>query len=193
MTVTAEEARAALSARLGPGAFAHSVAVAETASGLAAAYGVDPAESYLGGLLHDWAREMAADRLLAEAEALDIVITDVDRAVPYLLHARVGARTVRDTLPGLSERVTTAIERHTTGSPDMSDLDMVVYLADMLEPGRDFEGVEALRDQVGQLGLSELYAHAYTASLLHLLKRRKHLHPETLAAWNAVVESREHR
>ena len=193
MTVTAAEARAALAARLGAGAYAHSVAVAETASRLADVYGIDPAEGYLGGLLHDWARELGSDRLLAQAEALGVDITDVDRAVPYLLHARVGALTVRDTLPGLSERITTAIERHTTGAPGMGDLDMVVYLADMLEPGRDFDGVEELRGAIGRFGLEELYAQAYTASLLHLLKRRKHLHPQTLAAWNAVVESREHR
>ncbi|HET6498609.1 MAG TPA: bis(5'-nucleosyl)-tetraphosphatase (symmetrical) YqeK, partial [Coriobacteriia bacterium] len=181
------EASEALARRLDAGGYAHSVAVAETAAGLATVYGVDAESAYLAGLLHDWARDDAPDTLLAEAARLGVEVTSVDRAVPYLLHARTGAAAVGEWFTWLSPDVINAISRHTLGSPDMSDLDAVVYLADAIEPGRDSAAAEGLRALVGTVPLFDLYGRAYAHSLERLVRERRRIHPGTVDAWNAII------
>ena len=69
----------------------------------------------------------------------------------------------------------------------MTDLDQVVYLADMIEPARDYRGVDELREAVGEVPLSELFALGYRASVMHLVRTRRRIHPETVAVWNSLV------
>ncbi|MBW6468907.1 MAG: bis(5'-nucleosyl)-tetraphosphatase (symmetrical) YqeK, partial [Coriobacteriia bacterium] len=161
--------------------------VAQTAARLADVYDVDPDEAYLAGLLHDWSRDEDGAALCDEAVRLGIEMTPVDEAVPYLLHARTGAAALRERFPGLSESILEAVERHTFGGPEMTDLDRVVYLADALEPARDAPATDELREQVGRTALVELYERAYAASLEHLIRRRRRIHPATVEAWNSIV------
>jgi predicted HD superfamily hydrolase involved in NAD metabolism len=182
-----EDARAAVRARLGEKASAHSERVAQAASDLAAAYGVDAGLARLAGLLHDWDRELSADELVSAAREAAIVMTPADAAVPYLLHARTAAAQLGRAMPDLPPEVLTAVSRHTLGAADMSDLDMVVYLADMLEPARTYPGVEELRSSVGKTSLAELFARGYQESVAHLVDTRRRIHPDTVAVWNALV------
>jgi predicted HD superfamily hydrolase involved in NAD metabolism len=194
MTVspTYTEVHDKLATRLGDRSMAHCEAVAETAASLGAAYGVDPDTARLAGLLHDWAREMTEDELLSAADTHELETTAVDMAVPYLLHAKAGAMEVRATFPDLPHEVGQAIELHTLGSPDMADLDKVVYIADMIEPARSFSGVDKLREAVGSISLDELFARSYARSIIHLIKKRRRIHPETVQVWNNLV-AEEHR
>lgn len=182
-----EDAERALAQRLSPAAVAHSRRVAEAAAELASAYGADVEEARLAGLLHDWSRETDPRELLARAGESGIGVTPVDELVPYLLHAPVGAMDVEAALPGVSGEVRDAIARHTVGAAEMTVLDRVVYLADMIESARDFPGVDDLRASVGLLPLDELFARGYSASLRYIIGGRRHLHPDTVAVWNAVV------
>lgn len=186
------DALAAVTERLCADALAHSKSTAETAARIAETYCVNGEHARLAGLLHDWARENGGDALLAEARSLGIVVTEVDEAVPYLLHARIGAEGVRAAFPGIPEEIAGAIERHTVGGANMSPLDKVVYVADMLEPGRCFHGVDDLRDLIGVATLDELFAEAYVISMHHLVRGRKRIHPATIDAWNAII-ARGHR
>jgi len=185
--VTYDDALSALEARLGHKAAKHCKRVAATAAELAAAYGVDVESARLAGLLHDWDRETPPETLLAAAARDGVEVSDADAANPHLLHARTGAVAVREAFPGLPAEVTQAIARHTLGAADMTPLDMVVYLADMLEPHRDFEGVRELRDAVGKVSLPELFTLGYQRSVRYLVEARKRIHPDTVAVWNALV------
>lgn len=187
MTVTYQQARDALISRLTPSALDHSERVAATAVSLAALYGVSESDAALAGLLHDWDRETQPQKLVDNARSLGIEVTDADEAVPYLLHGPVGAADVLRVLPEISPEVAGAIEAHTFGSPVMTPLAMVVYVADIIEPSRQHEGVQALRDSAGVVPLEQLYADAYARSLHHLIDTRKHIHPRTVASWNAIV------
>lgn len=189
MSVSYEDALAAIEARLGHKAAKHCKRVAATAVALAMAYGVDPDSARLAGLLHDWDRETPPDALLGEARAAGLEVSDADEASPHLLHARTGAVAAREALPGLPADVVDAISRHTIGAPDMTPLDMVVYLADMIEPHRDYVGVQELRDAVGAVPLGELFALAYQESMRHLVDARKRMHPLTVDVWNSFVAS----
>jgi predicted HD superfamily hydrolase involved in NAD metabolism len=177
----------AISGRIGEAGLRHSLGVAESAAELAEAYGVDRDEARLAGLLHDWAKDSSNDELLSAAIELGIPVTDVDLAVPYLLHAPVAAAEIRLALPEVSEDVTAAIAAHTYGVVPMQPLDMIVYVADTIEPGRVHEGVEALREAVGQVSLLELFTRAYANSLRHLVETRRRIHPGTIDMWNRLV------
>lgn len=187
MSTTRESALEALTGHVSPDSADHCRAVAKAAEELARRHGVDPDHAWLAGLLHDWAREESSDELLARAARLGIEIIPIDHDVPYLLHAKVGRAELSFAMKDLSPAVLDAIERHTLGSPEMTDLDMCVYVADMIEPARRFEGVDALRQAVGTLSLFDLYASSYAASLAHLLAAGKYIHPASVQAWNAIV------
>jgi len=187
-SITYNQASAALRARLGEAGAQHSERVAETAGDLASAYGLEPEPARLAGLLHDWDREQSSHALASAARDAGIELTEADVAVPYLLHARTAAVSLEQSLPGLPPAVVQAVSRHTLGAPDMSELDMVVYLADMIEPARTFPGVEELRDAVGTVPLGELFALGYQHSLAHLVSARRRIHPDTVAVWNSLVE-----
>lgn len=185
--ITYDVAEALLTMRLSPSAVAHSRGVAETAKRLAEHYGVDVDAARLAGLLHDWDREQTPDQLFAAAEAAGLAVSAADESVPYLLHARTGAFALRAALPGLPDEVVSAVAHHTVGSTEMSDLDKLVYIADMIEPGRDYPGVEALRELATSAALCELFAAAYQRSILYLIGNRKRIHPDTVAVWNSLV------
>jgi len=182
-----DSARAALAGRLSAPAYAHSIRVAETAAAMARAYGADEDSARLGGLLHDWDRELGPDQLLSSAERLGMPVDPVESGRPYLLHAGTGAAALRDTFDDLPHEVVTAVGRHTVGAEEMSELDMIVFVADMIEPSRSFEGVDDLRDRVGEVPLEELFAGAYRRSVMHLVDQGKPIHPDTVKVWNAYV------
>ena len=165
----------------------HCVRVAETAAGIAAAYGEDEEAARLAGLLHDWDRDTSADELLERAAAKDVEVTEEDRLVPYLLHSRVGAAELAERFPGLDASVLEAVATHTLGAPAMRPLSKIVYVADMLEPVRSYYGVDELRDAVGVCTLEELFRRAYTRSLIRVMERRRHIHRTTVETWNRHV------
>jgi len=117
---------------------AHSLRVARFAERLAHDHGEDPRPARLAGLLHDLARLYSMPRLLAECEARNMPIDAFERANPIVLHARLGAELAREAFGIHDDVVLSAIRKHTVADPQMSRLDTIVYLADALEPGRDF-------------------------------------------------------
>jgi predicted HD superfamily hydrolase involved in NAD metabolism len=182
-----EEARAAVRERLSRESGEHCERVAETSAEIANAYGEDVDVARLAGLLHDWDRDTSADELLDRAVASGVEVTQEDRLVPYLLHARVGAAELSERYPGLDARVLEAVATHTLGAPVMSPLAKIVYVADMLEPVRSYPGVEELREAIGSCALDELFRRAYTRSLMRVLERRRHIHEATVETWNQQV------
>ncbi|MHB9002992.1 MAG: bis(5'-nucleosyl)-tetraphosphatase (symmetrical) YqeK [Coriobacteriia bacterium] len=186
--VSYDAALLAVRARLTPASAAHCEAVAQQAAFIAAQYDVDVEAARLGGLLHDWARDVDKGELLDMALKRGIVSDAVGDKVPYLLHAQIGAILIAEEFPGILDEILTAVERHTTGAPDMTELDIVVYVADMTEPARSFPGVQDLRDAIGEVPISELFARAYETSMHHLLERRRRLAPGTVHVWNGIVD-----
>lgn len=181
------EITAAVRERLGEPAFKHCMRVADTAASLGVIYGIDPAEAWLAGLLHDWDRELDDTELVRAARDAGIAADATEAEVPYLLHARTGAAAVAERFPELPPGVVSAVANHTVGSASMSDLDCIVYVADMIEPGRTFKGVDELREAAGTVSLQDLFALAYQHSLMHLIRSRKLIHPDTVAIWNTLV------
>jgi predicted HD superfamily hydrolase involved in NAD metabolism len=120
--------------------YAHILGVARTAERLACAHGVDPGQARLAGLLHDFARLYPGERLLRECAERGLSVDPFEAANPVVLHARLGAELARDEFGVTDEAILSAIRKHTLAAATMSPLDEILYLADGLEPGRDFLG-----------------------------------------------------
>lgn len=182
-----ERAEDSLEQRLSPASVSHSKGVSETAAELARNAGADADHAALAGILHDWSREESDEELLAFAREHDLPLCEVDLAVPHLLHARVAARRVAESFPDAEPEVLSAIESHTLGAVPMSALAKIVYVADVIEPGRSFEGVESLRHAVRNVGVDEAFAIAMCRTVDHLVRARKPIHPTTVEVWNEHV------
>lgn len=134
--------------------FTHTLGVARLARRLALRNGTDPDQALVAGMLHDLARLWPAERLLAECERRGMRIDAFERSNPTVLHARVGAELAAERFGVGDESVLSAIRAHTLGSGSMTKLDVIVYLADALEPGRDFDE----RAELEKLALADLDA-----------------------------------
>lgn len=174
-----ERARAAVRGHLGEAAASHCERTAEAAREIASRVGVEPDSAALAGLLHDWSRQDSAEELVELAQGAGLSILPEERAHPYLLHARVAAEQVRAAFPGIRIDVLSAIAAHTVGTVPMTPLDKVVYIADAIEPGRDYPGVDELREAAASEPLDEVFAKAYADSVAFVLRKGSPLHPMT--------------
>lgn len=136
--------RAQVRPYLKPKRAAHAEGVEQTAVQLAERWGEDPHTAAEAGILHDITKCFPAEKQLKLCEKYGIMLSIAERETPALLHALTGAELARE-LFGVSDAVYGAIRWHTTGRPDMSLLEKIIYLADYVEPTRDFDGVRKLR------------------------------------------------
>lgn len=166
--------------------FEHSLFVSKTAADLARQHNCDVSRAELAGLLHDYARNLEEADLLALAESNELIKHPLERQVPMLLHGPVGALLVKEDL-GISDReVLEAIAYHTTAAPGMSVLAGIVYLADMIEPLRDFPGVDALRN-LAKDDLEAAVLAGLNASIKYCIKRGVMIHPCSIEARNFLL------
>ncbi|MCL1879545.1 MAG: bis(5'-nucleosyl)-tetraphosphatase (symmetrical) YqeK [Actinomycetia bacterium] len=179
--------RIELASRLSPERYAHSLAVADTAAEIAKLYGVDTDKARAAGLLHDWDKDLSDQQLMARAEEYRLDLQGLTGGIPALLHAQTGARAVAERFSELPGDVIQAIARHSQAAPDMNQLDMVIYIADAIEPGRCYGNLDSLRTLVGQVELRTLFFKAFEATLTHLIERHRLIEPGALAVWNAYV------
>ena len=182
-----------LEKRLKRSRYEHALSVADTAARLARIYGVDERKARLAGLLHDWDKSYDDEGIRRRAEELGLEVDPYSFAeMPALLHGFTAAAALAQAYPQLPRDVVRAIELHTTGEIGMTDLDMIVYVADAIEPGRRYGGLDDVRKLVGKASLEELYLATFQHILLNLVDRRKRVYPRTLEVWNHyVVRARE--
>lgn len=131
-------------AMLKPKRIPHVQGCEEEAVRLARRWGCDPEMAAEAAILHDCTKKLTLDGQLALCRLYCIEIDALERQSEKLLHSRTGAA-VAEREFGCSSEIVDAIRWHTTGKPDMSLLEKIIYMADYIEPHRDFEGVEALR------------------------------------------------
>lgn len=162
--------------------FLHVLRVEEMAVTLAKKYDVSVEKASIAALAHDYAKERP------DKEMADIILAqDFDKELlPYgnpIWHGIVGAYLVEKELGIHDLEILQAIRLHTTGAKNMTPLDKVIYVADYVETGRDFPGVETARS----LALTDLdQAVGYEAkhTLLHLIESNAKVFPKSLETYN---------
>jgi predicted HD superfamily hydrolase involved in NAD metabolism len=169
--------------RLSEKRYGHTLRVADTAERLASVHGLDSDRTRLASLLHDAARETEPEEFLWLAERWNVPVGEPERQSPKLLHGPVAAELVRRELGVEDEEVLEAIRAHTTGLPGMGPIALALYVADKIEPARDYPSVGRLRKLASE-DLREAATEALRRVVAHNEGRGRPIHPdsrETLA------------
>lgn len=116
--------------------YRHTLGVMYTSAALAMRYGADLEKAQVAGLLHDCAKCIPNDKKLKLCEKHHIPVTRVENNAPFLLHSKLGAYLAKEKYGVADEEILQAIVWHTTGKPDMTLLEEIVFLADYIEPMR---------------------------------------------------------
>jgi len=174
-----------ISDQLRPKRFQHVLRVEQTALELAAKNGVDAEKASIAGLIHDYAKQRPDADFIAAIKAyqLDADLLNYGNAI---WHGLVGAELIKRELHIYDEDILNAVRHHTTGDVYMTSLEQVVYMADYLEPARDFPGVdEARKITAKDLGAGVAYQAQHT--LQYLVENGLPVYPKSLETYNAWV------
>lgn len=165
--------------------FKHMLGVEKAAAELAARFGGDIYQASLAGLLHDYAKEVSTEEFfrLIENYRLD---SDLKKWGNAVWHGKVGFLKIKEDLGLNDEEILHAIEVHTVGDKAMSLLDKIVYVADYIEEGRDFPGVEKAR-QLAELSLDKALAYETRETMIYLAKHNLPIYPQTLETYNSYI------
>lgn len=145
--LTPDELRPIALSYLKPKRMPHVLGTEQEAVRLVRRYGGDETQARIAALLHDCTKKLDMAQQLALCEKYGIMLDELEQKALKLLHSKTGAAIARDVF-GVEDAVYDAIFYHTTGKPDMTRLEKIIYLADYIEPTRDFPGVDELRKTV---------------------------------------------
>ena len=171
--------------------YKHSIAVADTAEMIASKENFSIKKARQAALLHDYAKAMSITELRNIA---DLIIDEwnIDKEellIPYVLHAPVSAYLAKTKL-GISDmEVLEAIRFHTIGSPDMGKLAQIIFLADFIEPNRNFSEADTIRSQL-EKGLEETIILICSYSIKYNIDLQRIVHPNTVRLRNAYLRRR---
>ena len=158
----------------------HVLGTEQTAKELAERYGANVEKARFAALLHDATKRLSMEEQLALCEHYHIALDELEQRALKLLHAKTGAALARDVF-GADDEIYNAILWHTTGKPGMTVLEKVLYLADYIEPNRDFDGVEELRKVVWE-DIDRGLAMGLTMTVEEMEERGNPVHHNTLEA-----------
>ena len=174
-----ENAEAFARSRLSERRFGHTLRVANTAADLARVHGLDEDRARLSALVHDAARETGPEGFLELAGEWGLPVGEPERQSPKLLHGPVAAELARRELGVDDEEVLEAVRAHTTGKPGMGPLALALYVADKIEPARDYPSVERLRAMAKE-DLHIAATESLRRAIAHNEERGKAIHPASL-------------
>lgn len=164
---------------------AHAKGVEKTARRLAIAYGADEEKAALAALLHDYGKTYSKDDLKQIAFANNI-IDEFLLQEPALLHAPVGSWLLEHELGIDDLEILNAVKTHTTGTAGMTLLSGIIYLADNIEPGRSFPGVDEIRELAFK-DLHKALLRAVDTTIRYVLERQSILHPGSISFRNWLI------
>jgi predicted HD superfamily hydrolase involved in NAD metabolism len=163
----------------------HTLGVMESSVKLAQRYGADPERAETAAILHDVAKYWPVERMreIIEQNGLSTELLKYDK---QLWHAEVGAFAAEHDYGITDTEVLDAIRYHTSGRENMSLLEKIVCLADYIEPGRDFPGVDEIR-RLAKVSLEEGLIAGLDSTISLLLEKRRIVFPLTVLARNDLV------
>ena len=148
--------------------YKHSLGVCDEAVKLAEKYGADTEKAYTAGILHDCAKGYDTDDQIKLCQKYGVVLDDITLACKPVIHAPLGAKIAKAEYGVNDKDVLDAIMCHTVAKENMSLLDKIIYIADMIEPMRDFDGVEELGKRRTKILTGHLFLDLNKAlSLMH--------------------------
>lgn len=166
----------------------HSMRVRDTAVKLAKIFNCDLDKAILAAVLHDCAKYVDKDYLLKQATKFGIMNHKSYKDNMQVVHAPLGAIIAKKEYGVKDKEVLNAICYHTTGRKKMTKLDKIIYVADFIEPKRDFDGIDRIR-KLAKKDLDAAVLAALENSILFLVKKHSPIHLDTIKARNYLIHS----
>ncbi|GAB7386613.1 bis(5'-nucleosyl)-tetraphosphatase (symmetrical) YqeK [Bacillaceae bacterium] len=167
--------------------YQHTLGVVETAVRLAEKYGADVEKAELAAILHDYAKYWPGEKM-REIMLQDERAKEVLNYGKPLWHAHAGAIAAERELGITDPAVLDAIRYHTSGRVGMTLLEKIVWLADYIEPGRQFPGVEKVRE-IAEDDLDAAIVTAFAQTIAYLAERKQPIYPVTVEAYNDLLQA----
>ncbi len=162
--------------------FEHCIGVSKTAKKLAELNQYDEDKAALAGFIHDYAKQVSVEeyREVIKTKGFDQDLLNWNRSI---WHGIVGTYFIQRDLKITDSEILTAVRRHTTADVEMTTLDKIVFMADYIEPGRSFPGVEEAR-KITYANLDKGVGYQLAHTLEFLIEKRNKIYPRTLDAYN---------
>lgn len=167
--------------------FNHSIRVMETAIELAKIYGENELRAEMAGLLHDSGKWKSKELTLQKVNEWGIILSSEEKISYNLVHGSVSVYIAKNIFGIDDEDVINAIKYHITGRENMSRLEKIVYIADMIEPKREYEGVDEFR-KLAKKDLDKAMFEILNDNLKHLLDKNAYIAIDSLKARNFYLK-----
>lgn len=165
----------------------HSLNVMEECKKLANNYGIEEEKAIIAGLYHDCGKFIQRSNAYEFIEQYNLVIKEEFLKNYQLLHPALGYYVGKIKYNIKDEEIINAIYYHTTLRPDPTLLDKIVYIADAIEPSRDYEGVEDLR-KLAYIDLDSAVLLSLENTIIDIIKKKKYLGLDSIISRNHLLE-----
>lgn len=184
-----DKIKAYLSENLMESRYSHTLGVVETAIALANINGVDVKKAEMAALAHDVAKNMTVESMRQIIEENNIEMSNETVQTPELWHSIIGPIVGEEVFQIKDKDILSAMRWHTTGKENMTTLEKIIYMADMIEPKRNFRGVEALRETTFK-DLDEGFLMALNHTIKYLIDKGFCVDINTINARNYIILNR---
>jgi predicted HD superfamily hydrolase involved in NAD metabolism len=169
--------------------YKHTLGVMESAIELANQYGTDPKKAECAAIFHDYAKFRPKEEMkqIIQEQGMDPLLLEYNSE---LWHAPVGAYLVKKEAGITDQEILDAVRFHTSGRPGMTLLEKIIYLADYIEPGRHFPGVEEVRE-LAKISLNDALIASMKNTIVFLLKKNQAVFPDTFNTYNHLILNKE--
>lgn len=164
----------------------HSEGTAREAEKLCKIYNADPEKGFFAGMVHDIAKDIDIDKVIDIARKYGVELDEFMIKNPKIIHGPLGAKILQRDEHINDEKILSAVKLHTIGSTNMSMLDKIIYIADLTEVNRIYEGVGSIRE-ISYRNLDEALKLTISYSMIHVLKKGFVIHPNSLNAYNKLL------
>ena len=166
----------------------HSLRVAEEAQKLARCYNIDEQKAYLAGLVHDIAKEYSEEENKQIVEKYNLSNELLQKENKKNLHADIGFIIAKEQYK-LPDEICNAIKYHTFGDVNMSLLDIIIFVADKIEPGKKYDGIEEER-KLAYIDIKKSMIMCIENKIKKLTRENKYINPRTIEVLNYLKNSK---
>lgn len=165
----------------------HSLSVSECAIKLSDIYRCDKEKAKIAGLVHDCAKYFTDEQIEDCVKKFNINLDPLEENNIALSHSIVGSYVAKEVFNINDEEILSAIKYHTTGRENMSLLEKLIYMADLIEEGRKFPKVEELRNLTFSGKLDEALLLSFDNTIKFVIDNKQLIHPRTVSARNYIL------
>ncbi|MGL5348092.1 MAG: bis(5'-nucleosyl)-tetraphosphatase (symmetrical) YqeK [Peptostreptococcaceae bacterium] len=170
--------------------FIHSLNVAKCAVELSKVYGLNEESAYIAGITHDCAKYLTEEKVNYYVNKYKIKLDEFEINNIALSHSLIGSYIALNELEIKDEDIISSIKYHTTGKENMTMLEKVIYMSDLIEENRSFPGVDLLRKKTFEGELDEALLISFNNTIKFVIDNNQLIHPRTINARNYLMKQK---